>query len=194
MSTQSAQGAEFGILPATPERWADLEALFGPHGAFGGCWCTWWRYSSAEWNARSGGERREKLKSIVDMGEVPGLLAYAGEKPVGWISLGPRMVFPRLERSRTARPVDDRPVWSIVCFFVERHSRRQGVTVALLKGAIDYARQQGAQILEGYPVDKPGVQPDPWVFTGLAEAFRKVGFEEVARRSETRPIMRFYLE
>ncbi len=184
---------EYTIQPVTSERWADLESLFGPHGVYG-CWCMWWRLSRAEFEAHSKAERREQMKAIVEADAVPGLLAYAGEKPVGWISLGPRPVFPRLERSRLAKPVDDQPVWSIVCFFVERHFRRQGVTVALLKGAIEYARQQGARILEAYPVDKPGDQPDAGVYMGLAEAFRKAGFEEVARRSETRPIMRYILE
>jgi GNAT superfamily N-acetyltransferase len=87
--------------------------------------------------------------------------------------------------------VDEQPVWSVVCFFVARAYRRKGVTVALLKAAVEYARQRGAGIVEGYPVEpKEDKAPDPFVYTGLASAFRQAGFEEVLRRSETRPIMR----
>jgi GNAT superfamily N-acetyltransferase len=185
---------EIIIKPVTAERWGDLEELFGPHGAFAGCWCMYWRMKDSEWNAQRGDGTRNLLKGLVDSGQVPGLLAYAGDRPVGWISIGPRPVFTRLERSRVAKAVDDQPVWSVVCFYVDKHYRRQGVTVALLRGAVEYARDQGAHILEGYPVDNEGDRPDPWLYTGIAEAFRKVGFEEVVRRGEHRPIMRYYLE
>ncbi len=185
---------DLSIFPLTTERWADLETLFGPHGAFGNCWCMWFRQTNKEWNSSSGAERKEALAELTDSGNPPGLLAYDGEKPVGWISLGPRPDFPRLVHSRVARAIDDRPVWSVVCFFVQKEYRRQGVTVALLKAGIEYARQQGARIIEGYPVEPIEQKPDPWVFVGLAAAFRKVGFVEVARHKESRPIMRFYLE
>jgi GNAT superfamily N-acetyltransferase len=185
---------DYLIEPLTAQKWNDLDVLFGEHGAFGGCWCMWWRLQKDSWDQNRGEGNRALLKGIVETGQVPGLLAYAGNQPVGWISIGPRAVFPRLERSRIAKPVDDRPVWSIVCFFVEKHHRRKGLTEALLLAAVNYARQQGARILEGYPVDKKGDQPAPFVYMGLAAAFRKVGFVEVARRSENRPIMRFDLE
>ncbi len=182
------------IHPLTANRWADLETLFGSHGAFGGCWCMWFRQTSKDWEASSGSRRKADMQGIVDSGSVPGLVAYDGRKPVGWISLGPRPDFPRLEKSRVARPVDQEPVWSVVCFFVEKSHRRLGVTVALLEAGIEFARQQGAKILEGYPVDPEGDQQDPWVYHGIASAFKKAGFVEVARRLKSRPIMRFYME
>ncbi len=184
------------VQPLTPDRWADFEALFGPHGAFGGCWCMWFRQPNKEWEASSGSQRKSAMQGIVASGAVPGLIAYDGSRPVGWISLGPRPDFMRLQKSRVARPIDQQPVWSVVCFYVEKTHRRAGVTVALLQAGIDFARQQGAKILEGYPVDPDPEddKPDEWVYHGLASAFRKAGFVEAARHLKNRPIMRYYLE
>lgn len=134
------------------------------------------------------------MKRIVDSGRIPGLLAYEGGRPVAWCSIGPREEYSALERSRILKPMDDEPVWSVVCFFVAKDYRRKGMTVKFLKAAVEYARRKGARIVEGYPVEpkKPDMPP-PFAYTGLASAFRKAGFREVLRRSDTRPIMRFYL-
>jgi GNAT superfamily N-acetyltransferase len=138
---------------------------------------------------------RQAMHSIVTRGDIPGLLAYEDSQPVGWCSIGPREDFPALERSRILKRVDEQAVWSVVCFFVAKSNRRQGLTVRLLEAAVDYARSKGASIVEGYPYEvQEGSSPDLFVFTGLAPAFRKAGFEEVARRSPKRPIMRRYLE
>ena len=182
------------IYPLTPERWPDLETLFGPHGAYGGCWCMWWRIKRSQFEAQQGEGNRAAMKAIVDSGEIPGLLAYLDGTPVGWCSVAPRVDFSALERSRVLARVDTEPVWSIVCFFIAKGFRRQGLTIRLLNAAVAYARSQGAQILEGYPKDsQKDSHPDPFVFTGLVSAFRKTGFVEVARRSETRPIMRYFI-
>ena len=180
------------VVPLTPDRWKDFEALFGPRGACAGCWCMEPRLTRSEWERHKGDPNRRLMKRLVDKADrPPGLLAYLGRKPVGWISIEPREAFSKLARSRILAPVDDAPVWSIVCFFVARDYRRQGLSVALLQGAVDHARQHGARIVEGYPVEptKPPV-PAVFAFTGLAAAYRKARFKEVARRSETRPIMR----
>ena len=142
-----------------------------------------------------GEANRLAMKSIVDSGTVPGILAYAGDQAVGWCSIAPRSHFPVLERSRTLKAVDEQEVWSVVCFFVGKRFRRQGVTVSLLQAAIDYAREHGAKIIEGYPVETgEGGSPDPFVYTGLVSAFSQVGFVEVIRRSPKRPIMRYTIE
>ncbi len=86
-------------------------------------------------------------------GRAPGLVAYDGEEAIGWVSVGPREDYERLAYSRVLAPIDDTPVWSIVCFVVGRRSRRQGVANALLDSAIEYARDHGATTLEAYPVD-----------------------------------------
>lgn len=183
---------DLNIYPLTPDRWEELAALFGPRGAVGGCWCMWWRLNRSVYNQQKGAGNQAAFKAIVDSGAVPGLLAYAGGQPAGWISIGPREAFPALERSRVLKRVDDQPVWSVVCFFIDRAHRRQGVSLQLLKAAVAYAGQHGAQIVEGYPEEpRKGQAPDPFVFTGLASTFRQAGFVEVMRRSDTRPIMRY---
>jgi GNAT superfamily N-acetyltransferase len=177
--------------PLTPERWPDLEALFGPRGACGGCWCMWWRVPRSAFGQGKGEGNKRTLRALVESGAAPGILAYDGERPIGWCAVEPREAYPALERSRILRRVDDAPVWSVTCFFVARGYRRRGVTVQLLEHAVAYVRERGAQIIEGYPVEpKAGATADVYAFTGTAAAFRRAGFVEVARRSETRPIMR----
>jgi hypothetical protein len=192
-SSETPEHLDF--FPVTPDRWDDLEQLLGPRGANSGCWCLWWRLSRAEFGRQTAAQRRAGLKELVDSGHVPGILAYAGSEPVAWVSIGPRDSFPPLERSRTLKRVDDRSVWSIVCFFVAKPYRDRGLMVALLQGAVAYAASQGAQIVEGYPVDPGETRVDGGSsgFMGLASAFRKAGFVEVARPSESRVIMRCYI-
>ncbi len=198
MATPSDPRSGLTFHPVTPDRWADLERLFGPRGANSGCWCMWWRTDHAEFNRQTADEHRAGLKHRVDAGRPPGILAYAGSEgapPVAWISLGPREEFAPLEHSRTLKRIDDRPVWAIVCFFVARPYRRKGLMAQLLRGAVAYAAGQGARIVEGYPVEpeKPLLDSGGSAFMGLASAFRKAGFVEVAQPSEHRRIMRFYV-
>ena len=183
------------IHPLTPERWGDFESLFGAKGACAGCWCTWWRLPKKEFDAGRGAKNRRFTEASVERGEAPGLLAYAGEEAVGWVALAPREEYPRLARSKVLAPVDEKPVWSVTCFFVAKAWRRKGVTVALLEGAKAFAASKGARLLEGYPVEaKGGRMPDAFAYTGLPGAFEKAGFQEVARRSPTRPIVRAELK
>ena len=186
--------SRLAFRPLTPSRWPDLEALFGERGACGGCWCMWWRLERARFNRQRGAGNKRALKRIVKNGPPPGLLAYAGKQPVGWCALGPRPSYSALERSRTLKPVDEKPAWSVVCFFVTKPFRGRGLSVKLLRAAADYARRKGARILEGYPVDpRSGRWADPFVYTGTVSVFRRAGFREVARRSATRPLVRRFL-
>jgi GNAT superfamily N-acetyltransferase len=155
----------------------------------------WWRLKRSEFVEQKGEGNRKALKRIVDSGKIPGMLAYANGEPVGWCSVGRRESYPALERSRVLKRVDGKPVWSIVCFFVAKPFRHKGLTIALLKAAIVHVKEHGGKIVEGYPVEpKKGYTPDPFAYTGLVPAFRKAGFVEVLRRSETRPIMRYIIE
>jgi len=126
----------------------------------------------------------------VKAGKVPGLIAYAGGEPAGWVAIEPRAAYPGLARSRTLAPVDDRPVWSITCFFVARPHRGRGMTRALVEAAVRHARARGARIVEAYPVEYRRDVADAWVYTGAASTFLDLGFVEVARRSASRPIVR----
>ncbi len=179
--------------PLTPSRWADFERLFGEHGACGGCWCMWYRLKRSEFDRRKGAGNKRAMKAIVRKGKAPGIIAYAGKEPVGWCAVAPRAEYTVLERSRILKPVDENPVWSVVCFFVDKAHRREGVTVALLRAAVKYVKQRGGTIVEGYPTEPKKELPAPFAFHGLASAFRKAGFRECARRSPTRPIMRYHI-
>jgi len=152
----------------------------------------YWRLTRLDYERKKGAGNKQAFRKIVDAGPPPGLLAYTDGKPVGWCAIGPRENYPTLERSRVLARIDDEPAWSVTCFFVARPFRRQGITVQLLKAAADFARKKGARIVEGYPVEpKKGSVPDVFAYPGLPSAYRKAGFVEVLRRSETRPIMRY---
>jgi len=154
----------------------------------------WWRLKRSEFERQKGEENRRAFKNIVDSGQIPGILAYANGQPIAWCSVAPRDTYSTLQRSRILKPVDKEPVWSIVCFFVAKQFRRKGVTRKLLKATMEYVGRQGGKILEGYPLEpKKRKIPDAFAYTGLASAFRKAGFVEVLRRSETRPIMRYVI-
>lgn len=186
---------DLSFHPVTAQRWDDFEALFGPRGAVGGCWCMWFRLKRSEFDLQKGEGNRQAMRRIIDSGQIPGLLAYHEDEPVGWCSVAPREAFPVLDRSPILKRVDDQPVWSVVCFFVARPYRQQGVSLQLLQAALDYAQENGARIVEGYPVEpKKGSTPDVFAYTGLASMFLQLGFVEAARRSETRPLMRYYFE
>jgi GNAT superfamily N-acetyltransferase len=185
----------FTVHPLTAERWDDFVQLFGETGACGGCWCMYWRVMRPEFERRKGSGNKRAMKKIVNGGEVPGLIAYVKNKPVGWCSVAPRTAFPRMARSKIMKPVDDQPAWSVVCLFVAREYRRQKLSVRLLKAAIAYAKKQKVKVLEGYPTDhKDRTIPDPFVYQGLASAFREAGFTEILRRSPSRPIMRYVIK
>jgi GNAT superfamily N-acetyltransferase len=171
--------------------WPDLQKLFGPNGADGGCWCMWWRIKRAEFERNHGEPNRRAMEAIIRSGEVPGILAYLKNEPVGWCSVAPREAFPVLDRSPVLKRVDDQPVWSIVCFYIHRQHRRCGLEGLLIEEAVAYARDQGARIVEAYPVDP---KTDPYypgsAFTGTMGTFRRLGFREVARRSKRRAVLR----
>lgn len=193
MNTATQPALEF--RPLTPDRWEDFEALFGPHGACGGCWCQWWKQTGSEYDRHKGTDNRQLMRRSVEAGEVPGLLAYHENQPMGWCAVEPRSAYARLGRSRILKPVDDIPVWSVTCFFIAKEWRKRGVMTRLLGAAIDFVRDQGGTVLEGYPVEpKKESVPAIYAYPGLASAFRRVGFQEILRRSETRPIMRYSLE
>jgi GNAT superfamily N-acetyltransferase len=152
----------------------------------------WWRLKRSEYDQQKGEGNKQAFKRIVESGAKPGILAYADRQPVAWCAVEPRQAYPVLDRSRNLKRVDDQPVWSIVCLFVNKAFRGQGITVQLIQAAVEYAKAQGAKIIEGYPVDpKTPNMPTVFAWTGFVSAYRQVGFEEVLRRSETRPIMRY---
>jgi GNAT superfamily N-acetyltransferase len=151
-----------------------------------------WRKPRAEWVRDKGEGNRASLCALVEKGPPPGLLAYDGGLPAGWCAVAPRREYIRLANSKVLRPLDDAPVWSVSCFFIARPYRRQGISVALLRAVIDFVRNQGGSVVEGYPVlTRKGAMPDAFVWTGTLSAFLKAGFKEMPRWSESRPIVRY---
>ena len=181
------------VAPVTPDRWPDLAELFGPNGAYANCWCMWWRVSSAAFDAGVRGGNEAAMKGLVADAAEPGLLAYdASGRAVGWVSVADRAEFGRVLRSPVIKPVDDRPAWAVVCFYIPRANRGQGIGHALLEGAMDHARDRGAALIEGYPVDPAGrAYKAADAYTGTVGMFEKAGFTEVIRRKpDGRAVMR----
>ena len=173
--------------PVTAERISDLKHFSAEHGKFGYCSCMRWRMSSSQLRNSSKSERAEALNSRVCSGEATGVLAYHDGQPIGWCSVAPRSAYSALERYRALPRIDDEPVWSVVCSFVDRHHRRKGLTLQLLMAAVDYATSEGARIVEGYPVE-----PDApsYTYMGSTDTFRRAGFEDVTPEGQKRTVMR----
>ena len=186
------------ILPLTRERLPHLAGLLGQGGDPKWCWCASFRIRGVEFHNSTATTNRRVLERAVDEleGRAPGLIAYRDGEAIGWVSLGPRDDYERLQRSKILTPIDAKPVWSIVCFVVGRKSRGQGVAAALLDAAVDYARQHGATLLEGYPVETDGARiPSANVYKGTLAMFERAGFKVVERRkwkrtTPERPIVR----
>jgi len=187
--------AKLEIRPLTPERWPDLEAIFASRGCSIArqCWCMAYRRAGTHPTPHGmtrGAFNKSQFKAVVDGARPPGLIAYRNETPVGWLSLGPREDYKRLERSPIMGPVDDKPVWSVICFVVPSGYRGQGIARALLEAGIDYAKKRGARLVEAYPVDKGGHLKDDSLWFGTKSMYDHAGFQEVARRKPTRPVVR----
>jgi ribosomal protein S18 acetylase RimI-like enzyme len=175
--------------PLTRDRFNDLAELFGRRGgsAVRGCWCMYYRTGAT---GGAGEKNRRALKSLVDRGGVPGLIGYHDGGPVAWVSLGPREEYAKLKRSPIMKPVDDTPVWSIICFYVDPRARGQGVAESMLRAAIAYARSRGVGVLEAYPVDKLERSHADALWFGAKSMFDRAGFREAVRRKDSRPVMR----
>ena len=186
-----SQAKSVNIVPLTSEWWAEFETLMGPKGGYGGCWCMLWRQSKSDYDKNLGARNRLAMKELAAGGRAPGLLACQDSQPIGWISIAPRLEFPRLETSRVLKPVDDQDVWAVSCFLIAKSHRRRGIAVSMLMAACDFAGECGGKIVEGYPIS-PTKRPYPvaYAWTGFEQVFKRAGFKEVARRSPTRPIMR----
>lgn len=180
------------ITPLTSSRWDDLEALFGPNGAYSGCWCMYFRQTSKQFDACHGEPNRRAFRDIVTSGEVPGLLAYRDGDVAGWVAVSPRETFTRVLASRVLKPLDATgPTWSIPCFYVGRAHRRQGVSRALLDAAVDFAAGHGAAAVEGYPYDTDGDVRAADAYTGTVRLFRAAAFTVVEPlRAPRRRVMR----
>lgn len=188
----SASKEKLTVRPLTSEDWPLLEALFGANGACGGCWCMWWRVPRGGklWDANKGDPNKKAFKKLVTSGAATGCLALAGDQPVGWCSVGPRAVFPRLDRVRGLATDWDEHTWCVNCFFIKAGWRGRGVASKLLTAAVRLAREQGARRLEGYPVHVEGDRQMPAAFawTGVPALFERARFQRTRLPGATRDV------
>lgn len=184
--------ASITIHPLTPDRWPDLAALFNTSATPRACWCMWFRETTSTYRANAGDKNKRTFQRIVKTSAAPpGVIAYVDEQPSGWCAVAPRVAYPRLQRSRTTKPIDDRPVWSVTCFFIGSKARRRGLGHALLRGAVELAAAHGARIVEGYPLVPGRTLRSDEAYVGVTSLFEKAGFTVAARPSERRVIMRY---
>jgi GNAT superfamily N-acetyltransferase len=152
-----------------------------------------WRLKQSEYDKNKGTQNKRAIKELIEAGKPPGVIGYIKKEPVAWCCVGPRESFPKLERARTLKPIDDRPVWSILCLFIAKPFRKAGLSAQVINAASKYAFSKGALTIEGYPyVTGKKKWADPFVFTGLVSSFKRVGFKVVARPSKSRAIVRYY--
>ena len=171
--------ADVNVVPATADRWDDVVTVLGGNGDKG-CWCQAPRGVATGYGKQKPGVRRAVLRHQLDDDPPPGMLAYVDGEIAGWCGFGPRLSLPRLERSRTIPKIDDKDVWSILCFNTRVGYRRRGVAGALLDGVIEYARRSGAPGLEAYPIDPEGERVDVnFGYVGLTPMFEQRGFRRV---------------
>lgn len=190
----TAKAAKFTVHPLTPERWADVEDLFGPDkGANSGCWCMWPRVTGADFKAMGKDKRKKAFRSCVAKGPVPGLLLYEKGLAIGWVAVSPRSDVVRFEMAKNSArepDIDPNTHYAITCFYVRTGHRKRGLMTDLAKAAIAYAKKKKAKAIDACPMDT--AKPLMWGegFVGIASVFRELGFEEIARRSPRRPLMR----
>ena len=182
--------------PLTRKNWGQFVELFGNKGACGNCWCMYYRLPKSGFNeGKTDDGNKDAMKKIVWEDKPAGILGFYDGLPIAWCAFAPREDFIKLEKSRVHKPIDDKKVWSIPCFFIDKKFRRLGVSVALLKGVIRYAGENGIKIIEAYPtIPTQEKLPDSFAWIGLYKSFERAGFEIVDMTSVNRPMVRYYTD
>ena len=197
--TQQDQESDFlkqlTIEPLTRKNWGQFIQLFGNKGACGNCWCMYYRLNKSEFKeGKVDDGNKNAMKELVWENKPAGILGFYDGQAIAWCAFAPREDFIKLEKSRVHKRIDDKMVWSIPCFFIEKSFRRLGVSVALLKGVLEYARENGIEIIEAYPtIPTQEKLPDSFAWIGLYTSFERAGFEIADRTSKNRPMVRYYI-
>lgn len=184
------------LEPLTKNNWNKFVELFGAKGACGNCWCMSFRLSKTDFDeGKVNDGNKNAIQQLVWDNQPTGLLAFYEDLPIAWCAFAPREDFIRLQKSRVHKPIDDKKVWSVPCTFIAKDFRRQGVSVALLKGLVKYAREKGIKIIEAYPtIPTQEKLPDAFAWIGLYKSFERAGFEIADRTSINRPMVRYYTD
>ncbi|MEP6596199.1 MAG: GNAT family N-acetyltransferase [Ginsengibacter sp.] len=182
--------------PLTKQNWSKFVQLFGNKGACGNCWCMYFRLKKSDYEKGKADDRNKTaMKNIVWGNKPTGLLGIYEGQAIAWCAFAPREDFMKLENSRVHKRIDNESVWSIPCFFIDKKFRRQGVTVELLKGASNYAKEKGIKIIEAYPtIPTQEKLPDSFAWIGLYKSFERAGFQIVNKTSKNRPMVRYYTD
>lgn len=167
------------VLPLTPERWPDIEQLFGDKGACAGCWCQYWRQRGPEWKARLPASNRLAFKGQVEQGPPPGLIGYADGHAVAWCQIGPRDRYARILAAPSKQAIDSRPTWLLTCFFVARAQRGRGWMRRLVEAALAFAKAEGAECVEAWPVAGGKAVAAPFAYVGHAPTLELFGFRAI---------------
>lgn len=176
-----ADDAHWETHPVTPDRFDDLADVINPNRRETHCWCLSHRVGAKQIEDLGGGSREQAMRALCERDVPPGVVTYRDGTPVGWCNIGARSDIPRLVQSKLIRPVDDVPVWSIVCAVVRGGHRRQGVTQQLIEGAVQWARSQGAPAVEAHPVDPDGRMDLTMAFVGTRAMYERAGFEVIGQ-------------
>jgi len=182
--------------PLTRTNWNKFVQLFGEKGACGNCWCMYYRLLKTDFEeGKSDNGNKEAMQNLVFGHQPTGILGFYEGQAIAWCAYAPREHFIKLENSRVHKRIDSNPVWSIPCFFVDKKFRRQGISVELLKGVIQYAKDRQIKIIEAYPtIPTKENLPDTFAWIGLYKSFERAGFEIVDRTSKNRPMVRYYTD
>jgi predicted GNAT family acetyltransferase len=181
--------------PLTKANWKIFVQLFGTKGACGNCWCMYYRLKPQVFKAgKLNDGNKNAMKEFVWAGLPAGIMAFYKEEPIAWCAFAPREDFIKLENSKVHKRIDNETVWSIPCTFIAKNYRKKGVSLALLKGVIDYAKANGIKIIEAYPtIPTQEKLPDSFAWIGLYKSFEKAGFKIVDQTSKYRPMVRYYV-
>lgn len=187
---------ELKFEPLSKDNWSKLIELFGEKGAGANCWCMHFRLSKSDHEeGKVNDGNKNALKQLVWNNQPTSLLAFYEGIPIAWCAFSPRAAFVRLQKSRVHKPIDDKKVWSVPCTFVKKEFRKHGVSVELLKGLVEFAREEGIKIVEAYPtIPTQEKLPNGFAWIGLYKSFERAGFEIVDKTSKHRPMVRYYTD
>lgn len=187
---------ELSFEPLNQANWAQFVQLFGERGACGNCWCMYYRLTKADFNeGKAENGNKEAMQGLVSNNRPTGILGFYEGQAIAWCAFAPREDFIKLEKSRVHKRIDNEPVWSIPCFFIDKKFRGQGISVEILKAVIRYARENSIRIIEAYPtIPTTERLPDSFAWIGLYKSFERAGFEIADRTSRNRPMVRYYTD
>ncbi|HCY75442.1 MAG TPA: GNAT family N-acetyltransferase [Ignavibacteriales bacterium] len=186
--------SKLNFEPLSKNNWGKFVQLFGSKGACGNCWCMAFRLKKQDFEkGKVNYGNKTAMKKLVWNNKPTGILGFYDGNPIAWCAFAPRENFLKVENSRVHKRIDDEPVWSIPCFFIDKNYRRQGVSVELLKAVIKYARSRRIKIIEAYPtIPTQEKLPDAFAWIGLYKSFERTGFKIVDNSSKNRPMVRYY--